>query len=202
MPAPERSITVAQVRLEQEHAEALVRAQSALIGERAVALVRLGVLGLIGISTGVLDKVSGDHDLVLVDCPPSLGGLTRIGLAAADRAIIVTEPGVFAIAAADRALRAVHDVRTQLNPRLQPLGIVINRVRPNIGEHRYRVEELTSLFGPLVLTQQIPERTAVQRAQGAYVPIHALRNPGAREVAALFDGILAHALRAARRQRP
>lgn len=149
----------------------------------------------------VLDKVSGDHDLVLVDCPPSLGGLTRIGLAAADRAIIVTEPGVFAIAAADRALRAVHDVRTQLNPRLQPLGIVINRVRPNIGEHRYRVEELTSLFGPLVLTQQIPERTAVQRAQGAYVPIHALRNPGAREVAALFDGILAHALRAARRQR-
>ncbi len=59
MPAPERSITVAQVRLEQEHAEALVRAQSALIGERAVALVRLGVLGLIGISTGVLDKVSG-----------------------------------------------------------------------------------------------------------------------------------------------
>ena len=149
----------------------------------------------------VLDKVSDDHDLVLVDCPPSLGGLTRIGLAAADRAIIVTEPGVFAIAAADRALRAVHDVRTQLNPRLQPLGIVINRVRPNIGEHRYRVEELTSLFGPLVLTQQIPERTAVQRAQGAYVPIHALRNPGAREVAALFDGILAHALRAARRQR-
>ena len=73
---------------------------------------------------------------------------------------------VFAIAAADRALRAVHEVRSTLNPRLQPLGIVVNRVRSNIGEHRYRVEELTSLFGPLVLTQQIPERTAVQRAQG------------------------------------
>ena len=149
----------------------------------------------------VLAKVEADHDLVLVDCPPSLGGLTRIGLTAADRAIIVTEPGVFAIAAADRALRAVHEVRSTLNPRLQPLGIVVNRVRSNIGEHRYRVEELTSLFGPLVLTQRIPERTSVQRAQGAFVPIHALRNPGAREVAALFDGILAHALRAARRQR-
>lgn len=150
----------------------------------------------------VLDKVAEEHDLVIIDCPPSLGGLTRIGLAAADRAIIVTEPGVFAIAAADRALRAVHDVRTQLNPRLQPLGIVVNRLRPNIGEHRFRVEELSSLFGPLVLTQRIPERTSVQRAQGAYVPIHDLRNPGAREVAGLFDGILAHALRAARRRRP
>lgn len=146
----------------------------------------------------VLDKVAGEHDLVIIDCPPSLGGLTRMGLTAADRAIVVTEPGVFAIAAADRALRAVHDVRTRLNPHLQPLGIVINRVRTNINEHRYRVEELASLFGPLVLTQRIPERTSIQRAQGAYAPIHAFSNTGARESAELFDGILQHALRATR----
>lgn len=144
----------------------------------------------------VLDKVEEDYDLVIVDCPPSLGGLTRIGLAAAERALIVTEPGVFAVSAADRALRAVHEVRTNLHPTLQPLGIVINRVRSNVGEHRYRVEELVSLFGPLVLTQRIPERTALQRAQGAYAPIHDFKDFGAREVAALFDAILAHALRA------
>lgn len=146
---------------------------------------------------GVLDKVTDDYDLVLVDCPPSLGGLTRTGLAAADRAIIVTEPGVFAIAAADRALRAVHDVRTDLRPELQPLGIVINRVRRGVGEHRYRVEELTSLFGPLVLPQRIPERAVLQRAQGSYAPIHAFRDAGARELVALFDDLLGHALRVA-----
>ena len=144
----------------------------------------------------VLDKVSGDYDLVLVDCPPSLSGLTRTGLAASDRALVVTEPGVFAIAAADRALRAIHDVRTSLRPDLQPLGIVVNRVRANVGEHRYRTEELISLFGPLVLRQQIPERTALQRAQGAYAPIHAFRQAPAREIAALFDGILAQIMRA------
>lgn len=145
----------------------------------------------------VLDKVVDDHDLVLIDCPPSLGGLTRVGLAAADRALVVTEPGVFAIAAAERALRAIHDVRTELRPELQPLGIVVNRVRSQIGEHRFRVEELTSLFGPLVLPQRIPERAALQRAQGAYAPIHAFRDAGAREVAALFDALLAHTLRVA-----
>ena len=123
----------------------------------------------------VLDKIAKHHDLVLIDCPPSLGGLTRVGLAAADRALVVTEPGVFAIAAADRALRAVYDVRTELRPERQPLGIVLNRVRSHIGEHRFRVEELTSLFGPLVLPQHIPERTALQRAQGAYAPIHSLQ---------------------------
>lgn len=145
----------------------------------------------------VLDKVADGYDLVLVDCPPSLGGLTRVGLAAADRALVVTEPGVFAVAAADRALRAVHEVRTDLRPELQPLGIIVNRVRRNIGEHRYRVEELVSLFGPLVLAQRIPERTAMQRAQGAFAPIHAFATPGAREVAELFDGVLAHIQRVA-----
>lgn len=145
----------------------------------------------------VLEKVADEHDLVIIDTPPSLGGLTRTGLAAADRAIVVTEPGVFAISAADRALRAVHEVRTELRPELQPLGIVINRVRAHIGEQRFRVEELVSLFGPLVLPQRIPERTALQRAQGAYAPIHAFSEPGAREAAALFDGLLAHALRVA-----
>lgn len=145
----------------------------------------------------VLGKVADDYDLVLVDCPPSLGGLTRVGLAAADRALVVTEPGVFAVAAADRALRAVHEVRSDLRPELQPLGIIVNRVRRNIGEHGYRVEELVSLFGPLVLPQRIPERTVLQRAQGAFAPIHAFGTPGAREVAELFDGVLAHIQRVA-----
>lgn len=168
-------------------------------GEALAALDRVDLSSRLLTSLArVLAKVEGEHDLVLVDCPPSLGGLTRIGLGAADRALIVTEPGVFAIAAADRALRAVHDVRSVANPRLQPLGIVVNRLRAHIGEHRFRAEELSALFGPLVLAQRIPERAAVQQAQGAFAPIHSSRQAGAREVAALFDGILAQALRTTR----
>ena len=43
--------------------------------------------------TGVTER----YDLVLLDCPPSLGELTRNALAAADLALIVTEPGFFAL---------------------------------------------------------------------------------------------------------
>lgn len=145
----------------------------------------------------VLSKVAKDdrYDLVVIDCPPSLGGLTRMGMAAADRVVIVTEPGVFAIAAADRALRAVHDVRSTLKVPVQPLGILVNRVRGHLAEHSYRVEELRSLFGPLVMVGEIPERTAVQRAQGAFAPVHRLKDPGGRQVAALFDALLSRALR-------
>ena len=36
------------------------------------------------------------YDLVVIDCPPSLGLLTVNGLFAADRALVVTEPGAWA----------------------------------------------------------------------------------------------------------
>ena len=52
----EKSVTLAQIRLEQEHDEAQVRAQSALIGERAVAITRLAMMMMIGISTGFLSR--------------------------------------------------------------------------------------------------------------------------------------------------
>lgn len=142
-----------------------------------------------------LPKLDG-YGLVLVDCPPSLGGLTRMALAASARALIVTEPGVFAINAADRALQVVHDVRGGFQPSLQPLGILVNRVRPYLREHQFRTGELTAMFGPLVLRQQLPERSAVQRAQGAAEPIHRLGSPGARDVAEAFDQVLARAQRA------
>jgi adenylate cyclase len=54
------SVTLAQIKLEQEHDDAQVRAQSALIGERAVAIVRLVMLTMIGVSTGVVSRLAGE----------------------------------------------------------------------------------------------------------------------------------------------
>ena len=136
--------------------------------------------------TGVTDA----YDLVLLDCPPSLDELTRNGLAAADNALIVTEPGFFALQGATRALHAVEAARTSLNLRLRPTGILLNRVRGNLSEHRYRMEELRRVYGDLVLDCIIPERSAVQKAQGAGVPVQAWRSPGASEVIDAFDDLL------------
>lgn len=135
------------------------------------------------------------YELVLVDCPPSLGGLTRTGLAASDRALVVTEPSIFSVAAADRALRAVEGLRQDDAPALQLLGILVNRFRERSPEHRYRLEELDRLFGPLVMRPPLPERTAVQQAQGATSPVHQWRGHGGAELAAAFDGYLDTVLR-------
>ena len=130
------------------------------------------------------------YELVLIDCPPSLGGLTRTGLVASDRAIIVSEPAIFSVSAADRALRAIEALRRSDAPNLQPLGIVVNRYRDRSPEHRYRSEELAKLFGPLVLRPAIPDRSAIQQAQGATTPVHSWSGAGGRELAEAFDSHL------------
>lgn len=142
-----------------------------------------------------LRKVDG-YRLVLIDCPPSLGALTHAGLIASQRAIVVTEPALFSVSAADRALRAVDDVRRGLAPDLQPLGVIVNRYRERSPEHRYRLDELGDMFGPLVLSPPIPERSALQQAQGASRPVHHWPGPAAAELAKIFDTHLNRILRA------
>lgn len=141
------------------------------------------------------------YQLVLLDCPPSLGRLTRSALVAADRALLVTEPTIFAVSGVQRAFEAVQAERST-NPRLQPLGVVVNRVRPRSQEHQFRIDELRDIFGPLVMPVALPDRLAVQQAQGACLPIHQWGTPGAREVALAFNLVLARTLRAGRTRAP
>jgi cellulose biosynthesis protein BcsQ len=148
-----------------------------------------------------LRKLDGAYRLVLVDCPPSLGGLTRTGLAAADHALVVTEPALFALSSADRALHTVEELRRGPAPDLQPLGVVVNRVRGRSSEHDYRLKELRSMFGPLVLSPMLPERNALQHAQGLARPLHDQAAPAAKELAQSFDRLLARVLRARPRRR-
>lgn len=139
-----------------------------------------------------------EYDLTLIDCAPSLNALTRTAWAASDRVAVVTEPGLFSVAAADRALRAVEEIRRGLAPRLQPLGIIVNRARVQSLEHQFRIKELRDMFGPLVLSPQLPERTSLQQAQGAAKPLHVWPGESAQEMAHNFDLLLERVMRTAR----
>ena len=141
------------------------------------------------------------YRLVVIDCPPSLGQLTRSALAAADRAVLVTDPTMFAVSGVQRAFDAVQSERQRGNPDLQPLGVLINRVRPRNAEHEFRIAELRELFGPLVLPGVLPDRSAIQQAQGACMPIQRWDTPGAREASAVFTLLLGRVLRSERSPR-
>lgn len=142
----------------------------------------------------VIDEEFNYH-LVLLDCPPSLGQLSRSAMVAADQALLVTEPNMFAVAGVQRAFEAVQVEAERHNERLHPVGVVVNRVRPRSHEHQFRIEELREVFGRLVLPIALPDRLAVQQAQGACLPIHRWNTPGAREVAIAFNVLLARIMR-------
>ncbi len=138
----------------------------------------------------ILGGVSHRYDLVVIDCPPSLGEMSRNALHAASRAIVVTEPGYFALRGAQQAVEAIDLVRASSNRALTSPTILLNRVRTTVAEHRHRIAELRDTFDRQVSDIEIPERNAIAQAEGAGMPIHAWDSPAGRELAALFDSLL------------
>ncbi len=72
-----------------------------------------------------LAGAAGDWDLVLIDCPPSLGLLTVNALVAADHALLTAEAQYFALQGVEQALEVVELARDSLNPDLGWLGVVL-----------------------------------------------------------------------------
>jgi chromosome partitioning protein len=73
-----------------------------------------------------LKKLPDDYELILIDCPPSLGLLTVNALVAADRALITAEAQYFALQGVEQAMEVVELARDSLNPDLSLLGVLLN----------------------------------------------------------------------------
>jgi chromosome partitioning protein len=86
------------------------------------------------------------YDVVLVDCPPSLGVLTLNALTAASKLVVVTEPSFLALQGIDELLETHDLVRRHYNPRLQLAGVIVNRLERTV-EHRGSVAEIVRFCG-------------------------------------------------------
>jgi chromosome partitioning protein len=73
-----------------------------------------------------LKDVEDDYDVILIDCPPSLGLLTVNALVAADHALLSSEAQYFALQGVEQALEVIELARDGLNPQLEWLGVVFN----------------------------------------------------------------------------
>jgi cellulose biosynthesis protein BcsQ len=139
------------------------------------------------------------YDLVLIDCPPSLGSLTRQALAASNLALVVTTPSYFGLQGAERAAVEIKEIRKKHNPGLELLGVLPNRVKNISDEHDFRIKELGQLFGKQVLKPAIPDRIAVQQAEGFGQPVQTIKGEGAREVSEIFEKHLNRIMRAGKK---
>lgn len=137
-----------------------------------------------------LSRVESEYDIVIIDTPPSLNGLTQLAWTASDKVLVVAEPSIFSVLAADRAIRAIAEISKQTAGRLQALGVLVNRYIPASKEHQFRFAELEQLFGPRLLSIAIEEHSAVQQAQGAARPIHSWPGEVASITARNFEKVL------------
>lgn len=72
-----------------------------------------------------LEPIKKDYDLILVDCPPSLGLLTVNALAAADEVLIPIQCEYYALEGLVLLLRTIEKIKVHLNPDLKIGGIVL-----------------------------------------------------------------------------
>lgn len=131
------------------------------------------------------------YDLILIDCPPSVGRLTVNALVAADAALIVTEPAVNATRGVANVLDTIEQVRSYYNPQLAVAGVIVNSVG-RTREAGFRLDELRAADLPL-WEPIIPARAVVEEAAGASEPIHAYGSR-ARDITDPLDSYLAQLL--------
>lgn len=113
----------------------------------------------------VLTQLEDEYDLVIIDTPPSINALTRTAWVASDRVLLVTEPSLYSVIAADRARKAIQEISAKITPRLELLGLVVNRFRPQSTEHEFRLKELREMFGEQILTPTLKSVLLFNRQQ-------------------------------------
>jgi chromosome partitioning protein len=106
-----------------------------------------------------------DYDVVLIDCPPSLGLLTVNALVAADRALITAEAQYFALQGVEQAMEVVELARDSLNPQLSLLGVLLNLADMRTVHSREALVSLQERFGEQVFDTVI--RASIAYAESA-----------------------------------
>ena len=72
-----------------------------------------------------IERMDGDFDFILIDCPPSLGLLTVNGLAAATEVVVPIQCEYYALEGLGQLMRNVQLVQRNLNPRLDLSTIIL-----------------------------------------------------------------------------
>ena len=108
----------------------------------------------------LLEPVKKEFDYILLDCPPSLGIMTRNGLVASDEVIITLTAEALPTKGLNSLMEAIDLAREGLNPKLSILGILITRYnRRKIN--RIVEEALRENFGDLVFRCKIRENVDI-----------------------------------------
>jgi chromosome partitioning protein len=138
-----------------------------------------------------LAKLQSDYELILVDCPPSLGLLTVNALVAADYALVTAEAQYFALQGVEQAMEVIELARDSLNDELALLGVLLNLADMRTVHSREAKVSLQERFGEKVLETVVRGSIAYAESAERAVSILDHRPDLGADYVAVADELLA-----------
>lgn len=134
------------------------------------------------------------NDYVILDCPPSLGHLTRAALAASHEVIMPIQCEYFAMEGLTQMIEVIRDVMRQPGRNLQFGGIVLTMYDPTLELTREVDEDVREFFGDIVFETVIPRDVSVPEAvsHGQSVLDYAPRSRATRAMIELCLEVMNH----------
>ncbi|MFC1675128.1 ParA family protein [Candidatus Omnitrophota bacterium] len=134
-----------------------------------------------------LEKVRGEFDFILIDCPPSLGLLTVNALCAADSAIIPVQCEFYALEGLTQLVSTINLVKDNLNPELKIEGVLLTMADYRTNLTKEVIQEARNFFHEKVYKTVIPRNIRLSEAPsfGKPIALYDKDSVGAQRYAAL-----------------
>jgi chromosome partitioning protein len=136
---------------------------------------------------------SGRFDIIIIDCPPSLGILTLNAFAASDCLLIPLQCEYYALEGISMSQRVLEQVRANgINPQLKLLGVVMTMFDGRTNLSAQVTRDVREHYGDLVFETVIPRATRLAEAPSFGKPIihYDKYNPGAAAYEVLTGELL------------
>ena len=118
-----------------------------------------------------LDEVRDLYDVVLIDCPPSLGLLTINAMVAADQVLVPIQCEYYALEGLGQLMRTIDLVRANLNRGLAVGGVLMTMFDGRTNLSQQVVDEVRGHFGDLAFATIIPRTVRLSEAPSYGQPI-------------------------------
>ncbi len=118
-----------------------------------------------------IEQVRGSYDLILIDCPPSLGLLTINAFVAADQLLVPIQCEYYALEGLTQLLRTVGLVEQNLNSGLGIGNVVLTMFDARTRLAQQVVDEVRSFFGERAFSTVIPRTVRLSEAPSYAQPI-------------------------------
>jgi len=116
------------------------------------------------------DVPPGRWDVMLIDCPPSLGLLTINAMSAASSLLVPLQCEFFALEGLSQLLQTIEQVRARFNPELQILGVALTMYDRRNRLSEQVAQDVRACLGKLVFETVIPRNVRLSEAPSHGMP--------------------------------